>query len=70
MPVQKFDIPNLVFASGFEERWWKPSCSPVFGVDGRIAFILHSVIDVTDSAKLNRINADSANELFNHSFQT
>ena len=70
MPVQKYDIPNLAFASGFEERWWKPSCSPVFGVDGRIVFILHSVIDVTDSAKLNRIKADSAYQFFNHSFLT
>src|SRR4029077_255768 len=32
---------------GFEERFWSPINSPVFGDDGQLTFIIHRVEDVT-----------------------
>jgi len=48
MPVQKrdFRLPNA--AGGFEERFWSPINSPVFGGGGEVAYILHQIEDVTD----------------------
>lgn len=46
MAIQKFDIrrPDGLF----EERYWSPVNSPVFGTDRRIEYIVHRVEDVTD----------------------
>lgn len=46
MPIQKYDIPHP--RGGFEERYWKPLNVPVLDRDGNIAYIVHSVDDVTD----------------------
>jgi two-component system, sensor histidine kinase len=49
MPVQKYDIRRPEGAGGeFEERYWSPVNSPVFGADGEVAYILHRVEDVTE----------------------
>lgn len=53
MPTQRHDIrrpPEQ--GGGFEERWWNPVNSPVFGPDGEITYILHRVDDVTALVRL------------------
>ena len=46
MSIQKYDIrrPDGVF----EERFWSPINSPVFGADRTVKYIVHRVEDVTD----------------------
>jgi PAS domain S-box-containing protein len=46
MAIQKYDVrrPDGVF----EERFWSPINSPVFGADRRIEYIIHRVEDVTE----------------------
>ena len=49
MALQKYDIPRRDAAEGeFEVRYWKPLNSPVFGPTGEVAYIIHSVEDVTE----------------------
>ena len=49
MAVQRYDIEQPASTSGgFEVRYWSPVNSPVFGPDGRVAFIIHRVEDVTE----------------------
>ncbi len=49
MPLQKYDIPRRGAVEGeFEVRYWKPLNSPVFGPTGEVAYIIHSVEDVTE----------------------
>ena len=49
MPLQKYDIPKRGSAEDeFEVRYWKPLNSPVFGPGGEVAYIIHSVEDVTE----------------------
>lgn len=45
MEVQKYDIRTPDGA--FEERWWCPINTPVFGGDGSVRYIIHQVDDVT-----------------------
>jgi signal transduction histidine kinase len=61
MPVQKYDIRRPVAeGGGFEERYWSPTNSPVFGADGEIINIIHRVEDVTELVRLQQ--AHSAQE--------
>ena len=46
MPIQKYDIPHP--QGGFEERYWAPLNVPVLDDEGNVAYIVHSVDDVTD----------------------
>ncbi|MDQ1468965.1 MAG: hypothetical protein QOJ99_445, partial [Bryobacterales bacterium] len=55
MLVQKYDIPD---GTAVQERYWSPQNSPVFDSDGEVAFIIHRVEDVTDFARLKRIEAE------------
>jgi PAS domain S-box-containing protein len=49
MPIQKYDIPKAGAADGgFEVRYWKPLNSPVLDAAGDVAFIIHTVEDVTE----------------------
>jgi len=59
MSVQKYDIrrPDAV-GGGFEERYWRPLNSPVFGPDGKIIFIIHSVEDVTEFVQLQNLGVE------------
>jgi signal transduction histidine kinase len=53
MATQKYDIRRPTSeGGGFEERYWKPLNTPVFGRDGRIVNIIHWVEDVTVLVKL------------------
>ncbi len=53
MAVQKYDIrkPDEE-GGGFEERYWSPVNTPVFGADRRISCIIHNVKDVTEIVRL------------------
>ncbi|NUO47699.1 MAG: response regulator, partial [Polyangiaceae bacterium] len=58
MAVQKYDIRRPPEeGGGFEERWWSPVNSPVFGEDGELAYIIHRVEDVTEFVRLKQIGA-------------
>lgn len=47
MPVTRYDLAN---AEGhFEERWFKPVNEPVFDGDGKLIYIIHGVVDVTEA---------------------
>ena len=71
MAVQKYDIRRP--DGTFEERYWSPVNTPVFGADGKMAGILHHVEDVTEYMRLkkshmelgeaNRILAESEQRL-------
>ena len=55
MAVQKYDIRRPESeGSGFEERYWSPVNSPVFGPGGEITYIIHRVEDVTEFARLKQ----------------
>ena len=55
MAVQKYDIrrPDAE-GGGFEERYWSPVNSPVFGPGGEVAYIIHRVEDVTEFVRLKQ----------------
>ncbi|MDR3712427.1 MAG: ATP-binding protein [Puia sp.] len=53
MAVQKYDIPRPD-GSGFEEKYWSPLNSPVFGADNELACVLHRVEDVTEFMRLKQ----------------
>ena len=61
MTVQKYDIrrPNSE-GGGFEERYWSPRNTPVLGKDGRVAYVIHQMEDVTELVRLNGQIADSS----------
>jgi signal transduction histidine kinase/ActR/RegA family two-component response regulator len=49
MAVQKYDVQRPAEqGGGFEVRYWSPRNSPVLGVGGRLAYIIHRVEDVTE----------------------
>jgi signal transduction histidine kinase len=55
MAVQKYDVRRPEAEGGdFEERYWSPQNSPVFGPDGKICFIIHRVEDVTEFVRLKQ----------------
>ncbi|MBX9854244.1 MAG: PAS domain S-box protein [Gemmatimonadaceae bacterium] len=48
MAVQRYPIPRPAhLGGGFEERYWSPLNAPVLSPDGRVAYIIHRVEDVT-----------------------
>ncbi len=55
MVVQKYDIPRPdSVGGGFEQKYWSPVSYPVFGVDGRVAYIIHRTEDVTEFFRLKQ----------------
>lgn len=46
MAVQKYDIP-IANGKGFELRYWLPKNTPMLNDKGEVAYIIHSVVDVT-----------------------
>jgi signal transduction histidine kinase len=57
MPVQKYDI-RRPGSEEFEERYWKPLNSPVV-IDGEVAYIIHSVEDVTSLVRLEHMKDEN-----------
>lgn len=52
MAVQKYDIARPESeGGGFEERYWSPVNSPVLGTNGKVAYIIHQVEDVTEQVQ-------------------
>jgi C4-dicarboxylate-specific signal transduction histidine kinase len=49
MAIQRYDVRAGVPGAPFEERYWAPMNMPVLGDDGKLLYIIHRVIDVTDS---------------------
>jgi PAS domain S-box-containing protein len=65
MAVQKYDIRRPAAEGGdFEERYWSPTNTPVFGTDNEVAFILHRVQDVTEFVQFhtNEIKVEDVTE--------
>ncbi len=61
MAVQKYDIRRPEAEGGaFEERYWSPVNSPVFGEEGEITYIIHRVEDVTDFVRLKQRGAQQS----------
>ncbi|WP_225828698.1 SpoIIE family protein phosphatase [Streptomyces naphthomycinicus] len=54
MAVQRYDIPVSGQPGTFEERWWSPVNTPVLGPDGKVAWIIHRVEDVTGFVRTRR----------------
>lgn len=57
MAIQKYDIP-LPDSGEFQERFWHPVNTPVIE-DGRVAYIVHAVEDVTDSVRLQQLKGEN-----------
>jgi signal transduction histidine kinase len=57
MAVQQHDIRRP--DGQFEERYWSPVNSPVFGSDGHIEYIIHCVDDVTEFVRLRQSREES-----------
>jgi signal transduction histidine kinase/CheY-like chemotaxis protein len=59
MAVQKYDIrrPDSE-GGGFEERFWSPVNSPVFGPEGKIEYIIHRAEDVTEFIRLQQLGSE------------
>ncbi|HEX6086158.1 MAG TPA: histidine kinase dimerization/phospho-acceptor domain-containing protein, partial [Thermoanaerobaculia bacterium] len=58
MSVQKYDI-RRPDTGAFDERYWKPLNTPVV-VDGRVAYVIHSVEDVTSLVRLELLKGENA----------
>ncbi len=57
MPVQKYDIRKP--DSNFEERYWSPVNTPIFGDHGEFLYYLHRVEDVTEVVHLTEAGEQS-----------
>ncbi len=57
MAVQKYDV-RKPDGSGFEARYWSPFNKPVLDENGKVAYVIHRVEDVTEFIGLK--NRDSA----------
>jgi PAS domain S-box-containing protein len=64
MSIQKYDIPTPG-TDGFEERYWLPENTPVVGDDGQVQYIIHTVVDVTPTAKLEKKQQEAEREIAN-----
>jgi PAS domain S-box-containing protein len=53
MALQRYDVRTSEEPGGkFEERYWSPLNTPVFGEDGSVKFIIHRVEDLTEFVRL------------------
>lgn len=57
MAVQKYDV-RKPDGSGFEARFWSPFNKPAFDEQGKVAYVIHRVEDVTEFINLK--NRDTA----------
>jgi PAS domain S-box-containing protein len=55
MPVRRHDLNHPAESGGgVDERWWITINSPAFGHDGKLAYLIHSVEDVTNLVRLRQ----------------
>ncbi|MEY9989620.1 serine phosphatase RsbU (regulator of sigma subunit) [Streptomyces sp. V4I8] len=59
MALQRYDVEDAVRPGHWEERYWSPINAPVNGPDGRVAFVLHRVEEVTELIRLRGGGAGS-----------
>ncbi len=52
MALQRYDVEDPLQPGHWEERYWSPINAPVLGPDGRVAFVLHRVEEVTELIRL------------------
>ncbi|MET9831621.1 SpoIIE family protein phosphatase [Streptomyces sp. NPDC006385] len=52
MALQRYDVEDPLRPGHWEERYWSPINAPVHGPDGRVAFVLHRVEEVTELIRL------------------
>ncbi|KMS66310.1 protein phosphatase [Streptomyces viridochromogenes] len=52
MALQRYDVEDPLRPGHWEERYWSPINAPVLGPDGRVAFVLHRVEEVTELIRL------------------
>ncbi|MDF7811389.1 ATP-binding protein [Hymenobacter sp. YC55] len=63
MELQHYDVPDLVHAGKFTERYWLPRNTPVLDAQGQVRHIIHEVVNVTQSYQTDVLLRDSqANE--------
>ena len=63
MAVQKYDIRRPeTEGGGFEERFWSPVNSPVFGSAAEITCIIHRVEDVTEYVRLREQHREKSKQ--------
>jgi signal transduction histidine kinase/ActR/RegA family two-component response regulator len=68
MAVQKYDIRRpSAEGGGFEVRYWSPRNTPVLDGDGRLAYIVHRVEDVTEYVRLQARGDEQASEILRRS---
>ncbi|MFE0434933.1 PP2C family protein-serine/threonine phosphatase [Streptomyces nigra] len=48
MALQRYDVEDAGNPGHWEERYWSPINAPVTGPDGRVAYVLHRVEEVTE----------------------
>jgi PAS domain S-box-containing protein len=51
LPQQRYDVPDPAAPGQFVERYWLPRNSAILGPDGRVAHLLHAVLDITDQIR-------------------
>jgi signal transduction histidine kinase len=61
MAIQKYDVRGA--GGAYEEHYWSPINSPVFGADRRIKYIVHRVEEVTEFVKQKAQTPGGAGEL-------
>ncbi|WP_209380813.1 PAS domain-containing protein [Pararoseomonas baculiformis] len=54
LPLIRYDIP-LPDGSGFEERYWSATHTPLPGPDGQVALVLQYTVDVTELRRLRSL---------------
>ncbi|MDH6220913.1 ATP-binding protein [Streptomyces pseudovenezuelae] len=57
MALQRYDIPTDE-EGVFAERYWSPVNSPVLDAEGRVAYVIHRVEDVTEFVHLRRVGRE------------
>ena len=63
MALQQYDIRRPeADGGGFEVRFWSPVNSPVLEPDGDLAFIIHSVADVTELVRRDKALLEAKEE--------
>jgi PAS domain S-box-containing protein len=54
MAQQQYDVPNPDHPGHFVERYWQPTNTPVLDTQGRLRYLLHQVVNVTDHVQAAR----------------
>ena len=67
MAVQKYDVRTP--SGEFEQRYWSPLNAPVLGGDGKVAYIIHRVEDVTDFVRTTKRTVEMEAEIVQRSIE-